>query len=56
MMKCPTCGKFLKDVNADISIENEILRVYGVCKKHGEVEPENWDYETFFPISINYHY
>lgn len=48
-MKCPECGKFLKDVTADINGFNEIISVEGFCKKHGTVEPTDWCYENFFP-------
>lgn len=48
-MKCPECGKFLKQVEATINGANEVVKVEGICKKHGVVEPTGWDYETFFP-------
>jgi hypothetical protein len=48
-MKCPECGKFLREVKADVDIEKNILRVVGTCVKHGEVEPTDWSYEDFFP-------
>ncbi len=49
MSKCPECGKWLKNVYADLNQENEILKVTGQCKKHGEVEPTDWEYWDFFP-------
>lgn len=49
ILKCPVCGSFLKDIDASVNVFYEILRVKGECHKHGEVEPTNWDYETFFP-------
>lgn len=49
-MKCPKCGKFLKDVEADISMDNEIGTVTGTCAKHGPVHPTDWEYEDFFPF------
>lgn len=49
-MKCPACAKFLAKVNASVNLNGDILKVEGICKKHGVVEPTDWDYEDFFPV------
>jgi len=46
-MKCPQCGKFLKDVSAE-AIFDDIRRVWGICKTHGIVEPDDWCWDDFF--------
>lgn len=48
MNKCDQCGKFLSSVTAQANVFKEIAKVTGVCKKHGEVEVFDWDYEQFF--------
>ena len=55
-MKCPECGKFVKDVEALVEEvlfidEKKITKVTGVCAKHGKVDltNEDWSYEEFFP-------
>jgi hypothetical protein len=50
-MKCPKCGRFLKNVMADIDGDNNVTEVEGTCSKHGKVNPTDWDYEDFFPYS-----
>ncbi len=53
-IKCPVCGKFLRNVMATVSgIDNEIIEVAGFCKTHGMVEPTNWEYWDFFPEESN---
>lgn len=48
-MKCPTCGKFLKDVTAlHTGPDREIKKVFGECKTHGVVEPQDWEWDDFF--------
>lgn len=49
-MKCPQCGKFLKECVATVGKGgDEISRVEGQCKTHGTVEPTDWCWEDFFP-------
>lgn len=47
--KCPECGKFLSKVYATVNGFDEILKVTGQCKKHGEIEPTDWEYWDFYP-------
>ena len=48
--KCPNCGKFLKNVVAIVNGFDEVIRVLGDCKIHGEVENvTDWEYSDFFP-------
>lgn len=48
-MRCPRCGKFLKDVMAQVLNDEMIWRVTGRCAEHGVVEAKDWDHEDFFP-------
>lgn len=47
-MKCPECGKFLANVVADVNGMDEVIKVTGKCRKHGEVQPTDWCWEDFF--------
>jgi hypothetical protein len=46
-MKCPVCGRFIADVAAQINYALDIIKVEGICRKHGVVQPEDWEYEDF---------
>lgn len=46
-MKCPTCGKFLKDVDVKLRVLDDRIFVKGTCKTHGDVEPTDWDADMF---------
>jgi hypothetical protein len=48
-MKCPECGKFLKDVTAMVNGFDEIKEVEGYCRTHGKVRPTDWAYWDFYP-------
>ncbi len=49
-MKCPECGRFIKDVVANINeLTDEIEEVEGICSKHGKVNPTDWECEDFYP-------
>lgn len=48
-MKCPECGKFVKNARAKYRIwDDQITKVTADCKIHGKVEPTDWEYEDFF--------
>ncbi len=47
-MKCPECGKFLSKVEATVNGFEEIVKVNGECKKHGTVEPKDWEADDFY--------
>ena len=49
MIVCPKCKKFVSKVRYWINGFEEITKVVGTCKKHGEVEPTNWEYEDLVP-------
>ena len=46
MPTCPRCHQFLAKVTAYFR-GDEIERVTGICKRHGEVEPNDWDADMF---------
>ncbi len=48
-MKCPVCGKFLKNVIAQVNGFKYVLKVEGQCKTHGNVEPTDWEWDDFYP-------
>jgi len=45
------CGRFVGNIKAKLTADNEITKVTGVCKKHGvvDVTDQEWCYEDFFP-------
>lgn len=46
------CGRFVGNIKATIvGIDDRIIKVTGVCKKHGVVDitDQDWTYEDFFP-------
>ena len=48
---CPKCSWFLSDVTAFYrgpEGDAEIILVEGKCKRHGIVNPVDWDYDDFF--------
>lgn len=47
MTRCPKCGRFLSRVVAFFNGLDDILKVTGECKRHGTVEPEDWDADMF---------
>lgn len=47
-MKCPECGKFLKNIEVVTNGLQEVLSVQGDCKEHGAVNPTDWDYDDIF--------
>lgn len=49
-LKCPSCGRFCKLIRAIIKMDNEIVSVSGVCKKHGKVDltRADWSWDDFF--------
>lgn len=50
MYKCPTCGKFLKDVDYTVNGLGEVVKVQAICKTCGIVDCFDWDYDDFFPV------
>jgi hypothetical protein len=49
MSECPKCGKWMKKVTADLTMDDQIIRATGICKTHGETETNDWEYWDFFP-------
>jgi hypothetical protein len=46
-MKCPKCGRFLKNIGAIVNGLDEIKKVVGTCSRDGRVEPTDWEYDDF---------
>lgn len=51
MIQCQTCGRFCKNVIAQIDGLERIVKVEGDCSKCGHVDltNSNWMYEEFMP-------
>lgn len=61
MFHCPKCGRFVKEISIFANGLDEIVKVEGVCKKHGIVDVTNqdWDYDDFdnyFSLKTNLKY
>ena len=55
--KCPICGRFVGNVYAIVNGLDEIVRVMGTCRIHGEVDvtkTSSWVWENFFPTWEEY--
>lgn len=50
-IQCPKCGRFCKNVMAEINGFDQIIRVDGDCKIHGKVDltEAEWSYDDFSP-------
>src|SRR3990167_9223591 len=48
MMTCPKCHWFLGKIKYWAGAEQNIDKVIGTCKRHGEVEPQDWQWEDIF--------
>lgn len=46
-MKCPKCGRFVKDAVATFNGFDEIERVDAKCAKHGTIQPNDWEWDDF---------
>lgn len=46
-MRCPECGRFVGEVVVLKRLLDERIFVTGQCKKHGQVEPDDWDADDF---------
>ena len=51
LLRCPTCGRFIANVEATVNGFEHITKVEGICKTHGTVNVTNqeWGYDDFFP-------
>jgi Fe2+ or Zn2+ uptake regulation protein len=48
-MKCPKCRLVIEYAEATYSEpDKEISAVHAICKRCGEVEPDDWCWEDFF--------
>lgn len=45
MITCPKCRWFLGNIRYWMNEDADIIKVLGICKRHGEVEPIDWAYE-----------
>ncbi len=48
MIMCPKCHWFLGKIKYWADSEQNVSRVVGVCKRHGEVEPKDWEWEDIY--------
>ncbi len=51
LLRCPTCGRFVSNVTATVNGFLDIIKVEGVCKRHGWIDAtdQEWGYDDFFP-------
>ena len=47
MPTCPKCRRYLSNITAMINGNDDIVKVTGICTRHGEVEPDDWDADMF---------
>ena len=51
-MRCPICGRFTSKNVAHFNMNGDIILVEGFCKRHGRVNPEDWEYDDFVKESL----